>query len=212
MKNVGEFLYAIMGGFFVSLGGVAYLMTDSLAFGALLFSTGLFAVYTLKYNLFTGKAGYILENDPRTYSILLVIVYFGNMLGTFIVSSMMKLTKHGPMLMEKAYAVSQGKINDSLLSIFILAIFCNVFIVFAVEQYNDNPHEIGKYLGMIYGVVIFIVAGFEHCIANMFYFFMGNAWSGIAVKALIVATVGNIVGGVIVPGSKTLKQKIDGLE
>ena len=40
---------------------------------------------------------------------------------------------------------------------------------------------------------------FEHCVANMYYFTMGGAWSSRAVLYLLVMTVGNAAGGVIGP-------------
>ena len=82
---------------------------------------------------------------------------------------------------------------------FILAVFCNVMIYIGVEGYRSNPHELGKYLALFFGVCVFILCGFEHCVANMYYFTMGGAWSGRAVLYLLVMTVGNAAGGVIGP-------------
>ena len=51
----------------------------------------------------------------------------------------------------------ETKLNDNLLSIFFLAFLCNILIYLAVEEYKSNKHELGKYLGIIFGVVVFIV-------------------------------------------------------
>lgn len=72
-------------------------------------------------------------------------------------------------------------------------------IYIGVEGYRSNPHELGKYLALFFGVCVFILCGFEHCVANMYYFTMGGAWSGRAVLYLLVMTVGNAVGGVAGP-------------
>ena len=51
--------------------------------------------------------------------------------------------------------------NDDLLSIFILSIFCNILMFIAVDGFKNNPHEIGKYVGIFLGVTVFILCGFE---------------------------------------------------
>ena len=68
-----------------------------------------------------------------------------------------------------------------------------------MEGFNKNPHEAGKYLALFFGVAVFILCGFEHCVANMFYFSMAGMWSGRAVLYLLVMTAGNAVGGVMFP-------------
>ena len=78
-------------------------------------------------------------------------------------------------------------------------------IYVGVESYLANPHELGKYLGMVLGVVVFILCGFEHCVADMFYFAMGG-WSLRALVCLVVITLGNALGGVIFPLAKRLRK------
>ena len=108
---------------------------------------------------------------------------------------------------EKADALCQVKLGDDLLSIFVLAIFCNVMIFIGVDGYKRIPHELGKYLALFFGVVVFIICGFEHCVANMFYFSVAGAWSAKTFGYLIVMTLGNAVGGVIFPLLRMWKEK-----
>ena len=54
---------------------------------------------------------------------------------------------------------------------------------------------------------VFILCGFEHCVANMYYFTMGGAWSGRAILYLLVMTLGNAVGGVIGPVTRKILTK-----
>ena len=68
-----------------------------------------------------------------------------------------------------------------------------------MEGYRSIPHEAGKYLAIFFGVTVFVLCGFEHCVANMFYFTVGRAWSGQAVLYLLIMTAGNAVGGVSLP-------------
>ena len=99
------------------------------------------------------------------------------------------------------------KLDDSLLSIFILAIFCNILIYVAVDGYRNNPHEIGKYIALFFGVTVFIICGFEHCVANMFYISLARMWSAEALIFILVNSLGNAVGGVLLPLAKTLENR-----
>ena len=55
--------------------------------------------------------------------------------------------------------------------------------------------------------MVFILCGTEHCVADMFYFWMGGAWSGAAVIRLLVITLGNAAGGVIFPLLRGLQNR-----
>ena len=106
------------------------------------------------------------------------------------------MTRIAP-ISERAMSMCQTKLDDSLLSLFFLGVLCNLLIYIAVEGYNKNPHELGKYLSLFLGVTIFITSGTEHCVADMFYFWMAGAWSGRTVICLLVITLGNSVGGIL---------------
>ncbi len=94
-------------------------------------------------------------------------------------------------------ALCQIKLDDSLLSLFFLGVLCNIFIYIAVEGYARNPHEMGKYLSLFLGIMVFILSGTEHCVADMFYFWMAGAWSGKAIACLLVISLGNAAGGIL---------------
>lgn len=204
MKNHKDFILAIMAGAFIALGGVVFLMIDNKYLGSLMFAVGLFGVCTLGYNLFTGKVGYFFYNDKKTYSKFLLKVLIGNTLGAIAVALLLSLTRNGAFLQEKAMGLVATKQADSFLSLFVLGILCNIFVVFGVEQYRSNPHELGKYMGLIFAVMVFILAGFEHSIADIFYFAMAGVWSLDAVLRILVIVLGNAVGGVLVPTVRLL--------
>ena len=113
-------------------------------------------------------------------------------------------TRIGTALAEKASVVCSVKLNDSLWSIFLLGIFCNILIYIAVDSFRSNPHDIGKYLGLVFGIMVFILCGFEHCVANMFYISVAGAWNGKAVVFILINTLGNIIGGLFIPLAKKL--------
>lgn len=78
-------------------------------------------------------------------------------------------------LAEGAAALCEVKLGDGLVSLFFLGVLCNIFIYIAVEGYKSCPHELGKYLVLFFGVMGFILAGTEHCVADMFYFWLLRA-------------------------------------
>lgn len=208
MKKLADFLYAIMAGAFIAMGGVVFLSLDNKIVGAFMFSLGLFAVCTLKYNLFTGKVGYLFCNDVKTYLPWCLMVWVGNLIGSIIVAELVRLTRVAPGIIEKSTKLVQVKADDTLISLFVLGIFCNIMVVHAVDQYLNNPHEIGKYLGIVMSIMVFILCGFEHCIADMFYIQMARTWNSQTIIALIVITLGNVLGGILIPTMRNINTKL----
>ena len=202
MKSVKTFVSAVLGGACIGFGGTAFLSLDSKVLGALFFTVGLFVICTFGLNLFTGKVCYVFQKD-RAYAWNIPLIWLGNLVGTGVVAAMMQMTRNAS-IADKAAALCQVKLEDSLLSLFILGVLCNIFIYIGVEGFNHNPHELGKYLSLFFGVMVFILCGFEHCIADMFYFSMAGAWSSSAVVRLFVITMGNAVGGIISPEARKL--------
>ncbi len=202
MNSIKTFILSILGGMCISIGGCAFLSSESKTVGAIFFVVGLFAICTFGFNLFTGKVCYALNNKP-SYLITLVIIWVGNFFGSWLTGMLFGLTRISS-LSEKAVGMVDTKLNDSLISIFILSVFCNILIFVAVDGFKNNPHEVGKYLSIFFGVTVFIICGFEHCVANMFYITMAGAWSGNALLFLIVNTIGNAIGGLLIPALKRI--------
>ena len=198
MKRLKTFVYGILAGLSIAIGGTVFLSVENKVIGALLFTIGLFVVCTFGFNLFTGKVCYVFERD-RDYALDIPIIWLGNLYGTWLTAFLESQTRSGPALAEKARALCQVKLNDSLLSIFILAALCNILIFIAVDGYNKNPHELGKYLALFFGVAVFILCGFEHCVANMYYFSIAGMWSMKTLGYVLVMTFGNAIGGVLIP-------------
>ena len=82
-------------------------------------------------------------------------------------------------------------------------------IYIAVDGFKNNPHEIGKYLALFFGVTVFVLCGFEHCVANMFYITVAGRWSVYALIFILVNTLGNAVGGLMLPVLKLVAQVKD---
>ena len=207
-KIITSFVNGILAGICISIGGTVFLMTDNKFIGAILFTVGLFTICTLKFNLYTGKVCYVFENKP-SYTFLLLPIWVGNLLGTFLTAKAELLTRIGPALSEKADKLCDTKLNDNLLSIFILSFFCNILIYIAVECFAKCPNDIGKYIGLFFGVVVFIICGFEHCVANMYYFSVASKWSLKTLFYVITMTVGNSIGGIFIPAIKLLLNRAE---
>lgn len=196
MKRSKVFLSAVLAGLCVGYGGIVFLSLENKVIGAAAFTIGLFVICTFGFHLFTGKVCYVFQNN-RNYAIDLPVIWLGNLAGTGLSAGCAKLTRLAPALQEKAASLCQIKLDDSLFSLFLLGILCNILIYIAVEGYKNNPHELGKYLSLFFGVMIFILCGTEHCVADMFYFWMAGLWSGRAVLSVLIITLGNAVGGVL---------------
>ncbi len=205
MKKIKTFLYSIIGGASIAIGGAAFLSVESKVVGALFFVVGLFVICTMGFSLFTGKVCYVFENDAA-YALDLLLIWLGNIIGAFIVGEALRATRIAG-ISEKAAAMCRMKLDDSLFSIFLLAIFCNILICVAVDGYRNNPHEVGKYIALFFGVTVFIICGFEHCVANMFYISLARMWSAEALIFILVNSLGNAVGGVLLPLAKTLENR-----
>ena len=206
MSYPKTFVSGILAGIAIALGGVIFLSVENKMLGAFLFTVGLFSVCGFGFHLFTGKVCYVFRND-REYALRLPVIWVGNLLGTGLVAGAAALTRSGAALSEKAAALAAVKNGDSLVSLFFLGLLCNIFIYIAVEGYGKLPHEVGKYMALVFGVMGFILCGTEHCVADMFYFWMGGAWSGAAVVRLLVITLGNAAGGVIFPLLRGLQNR-----
>ena len=196
--HLNTFLCSLLAGITIGIGGVIYLSCDNKYIGAFLFGLGLFTILTFSFNLYTGKIGYAVGNKPA-YIIDLIIIWFGNLVGTMIVGLSLQLTRIGESLIEKAQVLCDTKLNDNLISIFILSVFCGLLMFIAADGYRNINNPIAQVMVIFLPVMVFILSGFEHCVANMFYFTISNMWNWQSVLHLLVMTVGNSVGGMLIP-------------
>ena len=206
MNYLKTFIGAVLAGMSIAIGGLVFLSVDDRVIGSALFTVGLFTVCTMGLNLFTGKVCYVLQNN-REYALALPIIWIGNLAGTGLIALFASLTRNAPALAEKAAGMCQTKLNDNLISLFFLGILCNILIYIGVEGFKNIPHEIGKYLALLFGVMVFILCGTEHCVADMFYFWIAGAWNARAIVCILIITLGNAVGGVIFPVLRDLQNR-----
>ena len=200
-KNIKMFLLAIGAGLAISIGGTVYLSVDNKIIGSLLFTVGLYAIVLNGLFLYTGKVGYlVVQSDKIEYLGLLAITWLGNLAGTWI-GAVAVLNTRIQGIRENAVGICETKLADGPLSIFLLAIFCGILMYIAVDGFREKENPLILFIC----VSVFILSGFEHCIANMFYFSIAGAWSLKTIVYLIIMTVGNSLGGMVIPSLKKWK-------
>ncbi|MFI3176704.1 MAG: formate/nitrite transporter family protein [Eubacteriales bacterium] len=200
-----NFVKSLLGGMAISFGGVAYLSNENHIIGAILFSLGLTMIYLFDWNLYTGKACYVLTRPPK-HLLLLGNAFLGNLVGTAAVAYLLRTTKLAS-LIPVAEEVAAHKLENSFYSGFIMAIGCGVMMYVAVVGYRTIQDSFGKYLILILPIVVFTISGYEHVVANMFYFSMANVWSPSVFLYLLVVALGNLVGCSLIPlANKYIKQ------
>ena len=194
-KDCGEFLLnkefvkSVLGGICISIGCIINMSCDNRYIGAVLFAFGLLTICQFEYNLFTGKVCYLDD-----YKILLEILFF-NIVGTAIVALITSIS-YPVKYNEVICTICTNKLNQSLLSVFFLSILCNIMIYFAVDGFKR-----GNTVILIFAIAIFILCGFEHCVANAFYIIFNackeDHLSIRAIEFLTVNIIGNFIGGKI---------------
>lgn len=199
MEQMRQFVSAILAGFMIGMGGTVFLSLDNKALGACMFAVGLFTVVVFRLQLYTGKIGY-LPFQGKEYLLELVITWIGNFCGTILIAKCVQNTRiFTDMMSEKVFTMAQTKLNDNLISIFILSIFCGILMFIAVDTFKEQQGSTVKVIAVFVPVMVFILSGFEHVVANMYYFAMAQTWSIHTVIALIIMTVGNSIGGIMIP-------------
>lgn len=194
-------VFAIMAGICISIGSVAFLSVENIAVGAIFFCVGLFVILNFNFNLYTGKLCYVFNNN-LAYSFKVFLTFIGNFIGTNLSAFLLRQTRLENAML-KCESIVQTKLNDSLLSLFILAIFCNILIYVAVEGFKSE-NALTKYLSLFFGVSVFVVCGFEHSVADMFYFAFAGNYSSKAFLVIFIVTLGNFVGGTLIELLKKL--------
>lgn len=189
---------SFLAGIMIAIGGTVFLSIENKVIGASLFSIGLFGVLIYNLNLYTGKIGYLITNFNLKYIKELIITLIGNFIGACSVGFILRYTRIYDNIYKKSLILANTKLNDNILSIFILSIFCGLLMYYAVNGFKKQA-DFGKYLVVYLGVAVFILCGFEHCIANMYYFSVADIWSLKTLGYTGIMVLGNSLGSFIIP-------------
>ncbi len=178
---------AILAGMMIGIGGCVYLGCEVKWVGAILFAVGLFTIFSFRLDLYTGKVGYVFDND-RSYIPYLLVVILGNFIGCLILGLMMPL--------DAASNLAQAKLdNYSFLPVLFKGVLCGMLMFIAADCYKNTKSFIATFVC----VPVFILAGFEHSIADMFYFCSAGAFSPESLIFILTVLIGNAIGGFLIP-------------
>lgn len=202
MKFIKNLFSAVLAGVMISFGGAVYLActaADKAPLGAILFSLGLSVILIMGFLLFTGKTAYILENKP-SYIPYLLTIWLGNILGCMIMGLLVNLSK--PNLGETAQKLCEAKLGQAPWQTLILGALCGILVYIAVDYFKSDGDKksLPKYLLVFTCVPAFILCGFEHSVADMFYFAASSAYSLYTVRGILyilLVSAGNLIGAAL---------------
>ncbi|TBW33575.1 formate/nitrite transporter family protein [Siculibacillus lacustris] len=226
---VASFMLSVVAGGSIGLGGMFFVIiladpTLGFAFqrllGGIVFSLGLALVVIGGAELFTGNCLIVMAWANRQISTREVLgnwttVWLGNLVGALGLVAMIFLAHHTDMnnglVGAAVLKLALSKIAPDMVTIFFKGVLCNILVCLGVWLAYAGRSVADKMAGLILPVAAFVAAGFEHCVANMY--FLPLAWllaatghvpadldvSAITLTGilhnLIPATLGNIVGG-----------------
>lgn len=233
----------ILAGFFISCGASASsvaihtfqdIAVAKFVAGAI-FPVGFIMLVLIGGELFTGDCLMIMGAMDKRYSFLsylkvLVLVFIFNLIGSVIFAFLVYLSGQfnftDGLLGAFTIKIALAKVNIPFGTAFVSGILCNIFVCFAVLAAGSAKDIAGKIFASFFPIMAFVVSGYEHCVANMYYipagiFAMGNEkyvakamseygfnseqlstlnWGSFLIHNEIPATLGNIVGGAVFVG------------
>ena len=200
-----------------------------------IFPVGLMMIVLVGGELFTGDCLMIMGCVHGKFSAakmikVLVVVYLSNFVGSVLFAELVNLSGQysytNGLLGAFTIKVAMGKVNLSFGAAFSSGLLCNIFVCMAVLMAAAAKDISGKIWAIFFPILAFVVSGYEHCVANMYYIpagifaasnetYVARAmeaygytaaqladlnWVNLVVKNLIPVTLGNIVGGMIFVG------------
>lgn len=173
--------HAVLASILIGLGDFILLKVGT-PLGAFLFALGLYGVCLLGANLFTGKCGFVIEDKKwRELGIILMT----NLVAGWLIGWIFSLAD--PAIHEAA--VVKFMSWDFSLGFFLRSVFCGMIMYIAVKCY-----KLGSIWGIFIGVPLFILAGFQHSIANVITAGVAVDWSW----TILLCALGNFVGSVVI--------------
>lgn len=181
----------INAGILIAVGGSVFLACENRYVGAILFSVALLCICYKGYSLFTGKIGYIPQKHGKEEFSVLLLGLLGNTIATIIFGYLIAYAI--PNIGANALTVCNAKLEQAFLQTFIRAFFCGVLMYLAVSIFRDKSTA----LGILFCIPVFILSGFEHSIADIFYFAASGIVSLKAFGFLWTVILGNAVGSML---------------
>lgn len=149
---------SILAGITIGIAGFGYLAIGGLA-GAVLFAFGLLTVVGYKLKLYTGTAGFVNKGE----FIDLLVILLGNIVGCLLVGLLTRASNLE--LQAAAQKILEVRLQNGALRCGLLGIGCGFIMTTAVTFSREK-----NYLPLLFGVPLFIICGFTHCVADAFYY------------------------------------------
>ena len=210
-KSIKILLDALFAGIFIGIAGTVYLSSANSVTGAFLFGFGLLTIVCFSLKLYTGAIGYLAAQGKNFFPYLweLFLIWLGNLAGCAAVGYAIRATRVLGGIEEKVAGIVRLKVLDSPASLLILSIFCGILMFTAVDAFrNEKLPSVCRPVMVFLCVMVFILSGFEHCIANMYYFSVADAWNGHTFMLILLMTLGNSIGGNLFAALVKLSPKI----
>ena len=209
-------LLAVLAGAFIALAGVAAAIGTALAgklAGACIFPAGLAMVIVAGSELFTGNNLMVislLEKRVTAGRLLAAwaVVYIGNFAGAAAVAALGVYGGAFDSVYESLVATAQAKVALPFGQALLRGVLCNVLVCTAVWMSMAAKDAAGKVVGLYLPIMVFVLCGYEHSVANMFYIpagwmaavRYGAPLGGLGIGPfllgnLLPVTLGNILGG-----------------
>ena len=190
---LNDLVSGIISGILISLGGGVFLSCENKIAGSVLFAVALLCICMLGYYLYTGKICFMIEKHDKAAWQLLILCIIGNAIGTFVCGQLLAYAV--PNMQEATAKICVAKLNQLPLQTIIRGTFCGILIYLAVIIFRQNRNI----SGIVFCIPVFILSGYEHSIADMFYFAAAGSCDVPSFIFILLVILGNSVGGLLLP-------------
>jgi formate/nitrite transporter FocA (FNT family) len=185
-----SFLASFLAGICISLGGTVYAMSSDKVIGSIFFCVALLTICHMRLSLYTGKIGFMVDNYKKKDIIDILICLIGNFVGVVLIGS---LWPSDTTLVLTCKNIVDAKLAASLYTTFLNAVMCGILMYIAVWIYKNKQ----SIIGILFCVPTFILAGFEHSIADMFYIAAAKEYTIKSIVFVLLVLLGNTIGSIL---------------
>lgn len=192
MKILPCAVRSALSGVMIAIGGYAFLGCENRVVGAILFTVGLITITLFGFDLYTGRIGYF-PVQSRTERLQTLLSLPGNAVGCLLAGLARKPAG-------AVQALCEARLAKEFSTLLADGIFCGILIFICVEIYKTR----GTVLGILICIPTFILCGFEHSVADIFYFVNARIFSWQAVGVVLAVALGNALGALLIPAARRL--------
>ncbi|MBO7664920.1 formate/nitrite transporter family protein [Candidatus Saccharibacteria bacterium] len=209
----------IFAGMFIALAGVGATFGNVYGgkiAGACIFTAGLAMVVVAGSELFTGNNLMIMalfDRKIKLSQMLLnwLLVFIGNFIGAIFVTTVVVISGAFDAIPDAVVNTANAKVNLGFFEALLKGIMCNFLVCIAVWMAFSANTVSGKIMAVFLPVMLFVLCGFEHSIANMFFIPAGTltgaiynlpapGFTSFLLNNLTPVVIGNIIGGSLLVG------------